>query len=169
MLNVTFLLPIVSENSLFNSCWQYDVMPYFCCLLTELPEKPILLPPFVDSAHRLSYHLSRKGRSVTDRVVCVLGFACPDITYSPAVYPIAALLLHFMSGKNPLRYTICFFLFLSRNLSNLLVACLIWLAEITLLKGFSVIPKRVSFLKSLNFFYHSNVKGPQDCIHKLGL
>lgn len=72
-----------------------------CCLLVaELPEKPILLPPFVDSAHRLSYHLTRKGRSVTDRVVCVLGFACPDITYSPAVYPIAALLLHFMSGES---------------------------------------------------------------------
>lgn len=66
---------------------------------TELPEKPILLPPFVDSAHRLSYHLTRKGRNVTDRVVCVLGFACPDITYSPAIYPIAALLLHFMSEE----------------------------------------------------------------------
>uniref|UniRef100_A0A1B6EBY2 TLDc domain-containing protein n=2 Tax=Clastoptera arizonana TaxID=38151 RepID=A0A1B6EBY2_9HEMI len=66
---------------------------------TELPEKPILLPPFVDSAHRLAYHLTRKGRNVTDRVVCVLGFACPDITYSPAIYPIAALLLHFMSEE----------------------------------------------------------------------
>ncbi|XP_075213185.1 GTPase-activating protein skywalker isoform X2 [Lycorma delicatula] len=66
---------------------------------TELPEKPILLPPFVDSAHKQCYHLTRKGRSVTDRVVCVLGFACPDITYSPAVYPIAALLLHFMSEE----------------------------------------------------------------------
>uniref|UniRef100_A0A8D9DY28 TBC1 domain family member 24 n=2 Tax=Cacopsylla melanoneura TaxID=428564 RepID=A0A8D9DY28_9HEMI len=63
---------------------------------TELPEKPIMLPPFVDAAHRLPYHLTRKGRSVTDRVVCVLGFACPDITYSPAIYPIAAMLLHFM-------------------------------------------------------------------------
>ncbi|XP_039280986.1 GTPase-activating protein skywalker isoform X2 [Nilaparvata lugens] len=66
---------------------------------TELPEKPILLPPFVDATRKLSYHLNRKGRNVTDRVVCVLGFACPDITYSPAVYPIAALLLHFMSEE----------------------------------------------------------------------
>lgn len=98
------LLNILSENSSLDSFRYYDVLPYSCCLFTELPEKPILLPPFVDSAHRLSYHLSRKGRSVTDRVVCVLGFACPDITYSPAVYPIAALLLHFMSGRKPLRY-----------------------------------------------------------------
>ncbi|KOC63785.1 TBC1 domain family member 24 [Habropoda laboriosa] len=63
---------------------------------TELPEKSIMLPPFVDSTHCLSYHLTRKGRSVADRVVSVLGYACPDITYSPSLYPITALLLHFM-------------------------------------------------------------------------
>lgn len=63
---------------------------------TELPEKSIMLPPFVDSTHCLSYNLTRKGRSVADRVVSVLGYACPDITYSPSLYPITALLLHFM-------------------------------------------------------------------------
>ncbi|EDS40504.1 conserved hypothetical protein [Culex quinquefasciatus] len=66
---------------------------------TELPEKPIMLPPFVDSTHCLPYHLTRKGRAVADRVVSVLGYACPDITYSPTLYPITAMLLHFMSGK----------------------------------------------------------------------
>ncbi|XP_011309899.1 TBC1 domain family member 24 [Fopius arisanus] len=63
---------------------------------TELPDKSIMLPPFVDSTHCLSYNLTRKGRSVADRVVSVLGYACPDITYSPSLYPITALLLHFM-------------------------------------------------------------------------
>ncbi|XP_043275714.1 GTPase-activating protein skywalker isoform X5 [Venturia canescens] len=63
---------------------------------TELPEKSIMLPPFVDSTHCLSYNLTRKGRSVADRVVSVLGYACPDITFSPSLYPITALLLHFM-------------------------------------------------------------------------
>jgi hypothetical protein len=67
---------------------------------TELPEKPIMLPPFVDSTHCLPYHLTKKGRAVADRVVSVLGFACPDITYSPSLYPITAILLHFMSGEN---------------------------------------------------------------------
>jgi hypothetical protein len=66
---------------------------------TELPEKPIMLPPFVDSTHCLPYHLTRKGRAVADRVVSVLGYACPDITYSPTLYPIAAILLHYMSGE----------------------------------------------------------------------
>ncbi|XP_037902983.1 GTPase-activating protein skywalker isoform X2 [Hermetia illucens] len=66
---------------------------------TELPEKPIMLPPFVDSSHCLPYHLTRKGRAVADRIVNVLGYACPDITYSPTIYPITAVLLHFMSEE----------------------------------------------------------------------
>ncbi|XP_077296921.1 GTPase-activating protein skywalker isoform X4 [Arctopsyche grandis] len=63
---------------------------------TELPDKPIMLPPFVESTHCLGYHLTRKGRAVADRVVSVLGYACPDITYSPSLYPVTAILLHFM-------------------------------------------------------------------------
>lgn len=66
---------------------------------TDLPDKQIMLPPFVESTHCLSYHLTRKGRNVADRVVSVLGYACPDITYSPTLYPICALLLHFMSEE----------------------------------------------------------------------
>ncbi|XP_058808830.1 GTPase-activating protein skywalker isoform X2 [Phymastichus coffea] len=63
---------------------------------TELSGQSIMLPPFVDSIHCLSYNLTHKGRSVTDRVVSVLGYACPDIVYSPSLYPITALLLHFI-------------------------------------------------------------------------
>ncbi|XP_011262967.1 TBC1 domain family member 24 isoform X1 [Camponotus floridanus] len=63
---------------------------------TELPEKSIMLPPFVDSTHCLSYNLTIKGRNVADRIVSVLGYACPDITYSPSLYPLTALLLHFV-------------------------------------------------------------------------
>ncbi|XP_058167716.1 GTPase-activating protein skywalker isoform X3 [Anopheles ziemanni] len=66
---------------------------------TELPEKPIMLPPFVDTIHCLPYHLTRKGRAVADRVVSVLGYACPDITFSPTLYPITSILLHFMSEE----------------------------------------------------------------------
>lgn len=65
----------------------------------ELPDKPIMLPPFVEATHCLGYHLTRKGRAVADRVVSVLGYACPDITYSPSLYPITAALLHFMPGE----------------------------------------------------------------------
>lgn len=67
---------------------------------TELPEKGILLPQFVESQHKHAYHLNKKGIKIADRIVCVLGFACPDITYSPMVYPITALLLHFMTEED---------------------------------------------------------------------
>ncbi|XP_004524802.1 TBC1 domain family member 24 isoform X6 [Ceratitis capitata] len=66
---------------------------------TELSDKPIMLPAFVDPAHCLTYHLTRTGRSVADRIVNVLGYDCPDITYSPVLYPITSILLHFMSEE----------------------------------------------------------------------
>lgn len=65
---------------------------------TELPEKPIMLPPFVDSTHCLPYYLNRKGHAVADRIVSVLGYTYADITYSPMLYPITAILLHYMPG-----------------------------------------------------------------------
>lgn len=67
---------------------------------TELPDKPILLPQFVESRHCIAYHLTRKGRNVADRVVCVLGYAHPEITYSPAIYPVTAILLHYMTEED---------------------------------------------------------------------
>jgi len=77
----------------------------FCCyFVAELPDKPILLPQFVESRHCIAYHLTRKGRNVADRVVCVLGYAHPEITFSPAIYPVTAILLHYMTGRLQLLY-----------------------------------------------------------------
>lgn len=66
---------------------------------TDLPDKSISLPPFVEPSHCQSFYMTHKGRCITDRVVSVLGYACPDIVYSPTIYPICALLLHYMSGE----------------------------------------------------------------------
>ncbi|XP_050509632.1 GTPase-activating protein skywalker isoform X6 [Diabrotica virgifera virgifera] len=66
---------------------------------TDLPDKSVSLPPFVEPSHCQSYYMTHKGRSITDRVVSVLGYACPDIVYSPTIYPICALLLHFMTEE----------------------------------------------------------------------
>lgn len=65
----------------------------------DLPDKPINLPPFVEPSHCHSYYLNRKGRHVVDRVVSVLGYAYPDIVYSPTIYPICSLLLHYISEE----------------------------------------------------------------------
>lgn len=86
---------------------------------TDVSERPISLPPFVEPSHCQSYYLTHKGRSVTDRVVSVLGYACPDIVYSPTIYPITALLLHFMPGK----YYYCLFEMKIYSVVNFIKCC----------------------------------------------
>lgn len=66
---------------------------------TDLPDRLVALPPFVEPSRCHAYHLTRSGRACADRVISVLGYACPDIVYSPAIYPICALLLHYVTGK----------------------------------------------------------------------
>ena len=66
---------------------------------TNLPDRPIMLPQFVEANHCFSYFLTSKGRAVIDRVVSILGYTCPDITFSPCIYSICAILLHYTSGK----------------------------------------------------------------------
>ncbi|XP_025837482.1 TBC1 domain family member 24 isoform X1 [Agrilus planipennis] len=66
----------------------------------ELSDKPVSLPPFVEPSHCHSYFLTHRGRCIADRVVSVLGYSCPDIVYSPTIYPICAILLHFMSEED---------------------------------------------------------------------
>lgn len=82
--NITILICV----NILNICW----------ILLDLPDKQIILPTFVENKHLYSHHLDSIGKNITDRIVCVLGFACPDITYSPAIYVLTSLLLHFMPG-----------------------------------------------------------------------
>lgn len=59
-----------------------------------------MLPSFVENKNLYSYHLNSTGKIITDRIVCVLGDNCPHITYSPAIYVLTSLLLHFMPGMS---------------------------------------------------------------------
>ncbi|XP_064551341.1 GTPase-activating protein skywalker isoform X7 [Drosophila montana] len=87
---------LTKQNMLDGFYWE---MVHQVFGTTELSDKPIMLPAFVDATHCLPYHLTSTGRAVADRIVNVLGYDCPDITYSPVLYPITSLLLHFMSEE----------------------------------------------------------------------
>lgn len=67
-------------------------------IIPEIPDKPIILPPFVEPKNRHLHYLDSTGKIITDRIVCVLGFACPHITFSPIIYSLTSMLLHFMPG-----------------------------------------------------------------------
>lgn len=57
------------------------------------------LPSFVDPAHTMSYHLTTAGRQQADRIISVVAFSYPAITFSPTIYSITCLLLHYMSEE----------------------------------------------------------------------
>ncbi|ELU00245.1 hypothetical protein CAPTEDRAFT_145836 [Capitella teleta] len=58
------------------------------------------LPPFIDISTLEHYHLTQAGVRVARRIVCILEQECPDITYSPALFAITCLLLHYMHEED---------------------------------------------------------------------
>lgn len=63
---------------------------------TELSECIAQLPAFIDANHKVSHSLSPRGVTVCERVICLISFNHPAITYAPALYGLTALLLHYM-------------------------------------------------------------------------
>ncbi|CAH1781490.1 unnamed protein product [Owenia fusiformis] len=55
------------------------------------------LPTFVDPSHMQHYHLSNHGIHIVKKIVCVLGHTNPDVTFSPVLFAIASVFLHYMS------------------------------------------------------------------------
>lgn len=56
------------------------------------------MPTFIDVNHKISHALSPRGVSVCERVISIIAFNHPAITYAPALYALTALLLHYMDG-----------------------------------------------------------------------
>lgn len=62
-------------------------------------EHVMSLPQFVDPSYMYSYHLATGGIRVTKKVVCVIGFTCPDVIFSPTIYGLTSLLLHYQTEE----------------------------------------------------------------------
>lgn len=56
----------------------------------------VRIPLFVDLSHLHSYHLNTKGNTTVKKILCVLEHSCPDIIYSPMIYSLVSLFLHYM-------------------------------------------------------------------------
>uniref|UniRef100_T1JNM3 TLDc domain-containing protein n=1 Tax=Strigamia maritima TaxID=126957 RepID=T1JNM3_STRMM len=54
------------------------------------------LPAFVDHSHLLNYHLSPNGIKLCSRILSVVSYSYPAITFCPSIYPLACLLLHYL-------------------------------------------------------------------------
>lgn len=63
---------------------------------TELSECTVQLPTFIDINHKISHSLSPRGVAACERVISVIAFSHPAITYAPSIYPLTSVLLHYM-------------------------------------------------------------------------
>uniref|UniRef100_A0A0P4W7R3 TLDc domain-containing protein n=1 Tax=Scylla olivacea TaxID=85551 RepID=A0A0P4W7R3_SCYOL len=63
---------------------------------TELSECMVQLPAFIDANHKVSHSLSPRGVTVCERIISLISFNHPAITYAPALYGLTSLLLHYM-------------------------------------------------------------------------
>ncbi|XP_069939415.1 GTPase-activating protein skywalker isoform X3 [Cherax quadricarinatus] len=63
---------------------------------TELLECSVQLPAFIDTKYKISQSLSPRGVTACERVISVIAFSHPAITYAPALYAMTSLLLHYM-------------------------------------------------------------------------
>lgn len=58
------------------------------------------LPAFVDFDNLLSYHLSEEGVQQLHKILAILHHTNPDITFSPLLYPLLSLFLHYMGPSD---------------------------------------------------------------------
>lgn len=90
---------------------------YYVCRYIDLVTKSGPLPTFVEPSFQMSYYLNETGILVARRIVNIISYSCPDITYAPSLYPITCLLLHYMSGTALFKVTALARGFLSSNYS----------------------------------------------------
>ncbi|XP_067123152.1 GTPase-activating protein skywalker-like [Centruroides vittatus] len=60
---------------------------------------PSSLPSFVDPSYCMNYFLNNAGKKKTMRVMCAIYRTHPEIVYSPLIYPLSSLLMHYMNEE----------------------------------------------------------------------
>ena len=69
-------------------------------LFSELPpEEPAIPAACVSDSHRSCHYLTDNERLSVARILTCFAYNSPDIRFCPMLYPIAAILRHYLSGK----------------------------------------------------------------------
>ncbi|CAG2206084.1 TBC1D24 [Mytilus edulis] len=69
-------------------------------LLGDRKIKDVQLPSFVDFDNLMTYHLSVDGVQQLHKILAILHHTNPDITYSPLLYPLLGIFLHYMTPSD---------------------------------------------------------------------
>lgn len=75
--------------------WVYHITCYYWITILG-DHSEIRIPLFVDMEHLNSYHLNQDGIRAARQILCVLEHSCPDIIYSPLLFSVLSLFLHYM-------------------------------------------------------------------------
>ena len=70
------------------------------CLWKGADEQLVIISPFVDVSHLEHYHLMTHGVHVAKKILCIIEHERPDITYSPTLFALTCLLLHYLDEQS---------------------------------------------------------------------
>ena len=73
------------------------------CLYDQLADGAAIdvsLPSFVEPGDLHSYHLTNKGIHVAKSIVCIVGHTHPDVTFSPTIFAVTSLFLHYLGEED---------------------------------------------------------------------
>lgn len=76
---------------------------YKIFFVPDVSDCNVILPAFVDQKLMTTHGLSAEGIKACERVISVIVYNCPAITYAPLIYPLTAILMHFMEGRYELK------------------------------------------------------------------
>ena len=68
-----------------------------CFGTADMPSNQPTLPSCIDGAHTNSYYLTQKGKISVARLLYCFAYNTPDVQFCPMLYPITAILRHYMS------------------------------------------------------------------------
>ena len=87
------ILEVRTSDSQFSSSTLYWDTMQTCYGTTTLSTENTRLPACVDTNHCPTYGLGQTGQATVNRLVTVLAYNSPDLSYLPLLYPITSVLI----------------------------------------------------------------------------